>query len=588
MKKEGKNSLGLLFKWAGKDKYYLIASIICSLISGLSIMIPYLAAYKVIETVYNGSYTREIILESGGIIAAAIFIRYFLLGVSIALSHKGAYNSLFKVRCMVIDHMAKVPLGNLSERSTGEIKKVLNEDIEKLELFLAHHLPELIMYASGPVVVFIYLCSINWILALVSLVPIPFAFLCQYIMFRGQDKLMADMNRSMGNLNATMIEYITGMKLIKAYNMGSHSFKKYSEAIDDQYNVWKKASLKMGPPFAAYVIVIECALVLLVPIGGFMALQGHLLASIFILFIYVGSFYLTELRPLLELGSNFSQVLNGIHKIEEILDIPAFENGSKEFPKNHAIQMCNVSFSYDGKNDVLKDLNLSIKDGEKIALVGYSGAGKSTIVELIARFYDISRGEILIGKRNIKEIDYETLLENVSIVFQKTFLSKGSVLENIRMGSNATLEQVRKAAKQAQIDDFIMTLPDKYNTLVGSYGSRFSGGEKQRIAIARAIFKNAPILILDEATSAADPENQVEIDRAIANLCKGKTVIIVAHRLSVVAKCDRVAVIENHRIATIGTHEEVLKNSRYYKNAWQDYNQAHNISYYNIGGALIE
>jgi len=588
MKKERGNLLWLLFKWAGGDKYYLIASIICALISGLSIMVPYLAVYKVIESVYNGTSTREIILESAEIITAAVFIRYFLLGVSIVLSHKGAYNSLFKVRCMVIDHMAKVPLGNLSERSTGEIKKVLNEDIEKLELFLAHHLPELIMYASGPVVVFIYLCSINWILALVSLIPIPFAFLCQYIMFRGQGKLMADMNRSLGNLNATMIEYINGMKLIKAYNMGSHSFKKYSEAIDDQYNVWKKASFKMGPPFAVYVIIIECALVVIVPIGGFMALHGHLIASVFILFMYVGSFYLTELRPLLELGSNFSQVLNGIYKTKEILDIPAFKNGSKEFPESHTIQMCNVSFSYDGKNDVLKDLNLSIKDGEKIALVGCSGAGKSTIVELIARFYDINRGEILIGKKNIKEIDYETLLENVSIVFQKTFLSKGSVLENIRMGSNATLEQVRKAAKQAQIDDFIMALPDKYDTIVGSYGSRFSGGEKQRIAIARAILKNAPILILDEATSAADPENQVEIDRAIANLCKGKTVIIVAHRLSVVAKCDRVAVVENHSIKTIGTHEEVLKKNRYYKNAWQDYNLAHNISYYTIGGAFVE
>jgi ATP-binding cassette, subfamily B, bacterial IrtA/YbtP len=225
----------------------------------------------------------------------------------------------------------------------------------------------------------------------------------------------------------------------------------------------------------------------------------------------------------------------------------------------------------------LENVNFRIKDDQKLAMVGKSGNGKSTIVELIARFYDIQEGEILIGGRNIKEIDYETLLKNISIVFQKTFLSKGSIFENISMGSSATLQEVRDAAKHAQIDDFIMSLPDAYNTLVGSYGSRFSGGQKQRIAIARAILKNASILILDEATSAADPENQLEIDKAIYNLCKGKTVIIVAHRLGVVLQCDEVAVVDNCTIECIGTHEYVLKNNKYYMKSWNDYNDARNI-----------
>ena len=214
-----------------------------------------------------------------------------------------------------------------------------------------------------------------------------------------------------------------------------------------------------------------------------------------------------------------------------------------------------------------------------MALVGRSGAGKSTVIELVSRFYDVQEGEVLIGGKNVKDINYETLLQNVAIVFQKTFLTRDSVFENIRMGSNATLEGVRAAAKEAQIDDFIMSLPNGYDTKVGNFGSRFSGGEKQRIAIARAILKNAPILILDEATSAADPENQVEIDKAIENLCKGKTVIIVAHRLSALKMCDRVAVVEKHTITSVGSHDEVRNGNEYYNQAWTDYETARNITY---------
>lgn len=301
----------------------------------------------------------------------------------------------------------------------------------------------------------------------------------------------------------------------------------------------------------------------------------------------VGSMYLTEIRPLQELGTNFANVLNAITKTKEILDIPIYEGGT-DFPQKHDIELRNVRFSYDGKTDVLHGVNLKIHDGERMALVGRSGAGKSTVIELISRFYDVQEGEVLIGGKNVKELDYDTILKNIAIVFQKTFLTRDSVLENIRMGSNATLEEVRAAAKEAQIDDFIMSLPDGYDTKVGSFGSRFSGGEKQRIAIARAILKNAPILILDEATSASDPENQMEIDKAIQNLCKGKTVIVVAHRLSALKMCNRVAVVENHTITSVGTHEEVRKNNAYYRKAWDDYETARNITYQLEGGEQHE
>ena len=270
--------------------------------------------------------------------------------------------------------------------------------------------------------------------------------------------------------------------------------------------------------------------------------------------------------------------MTGVKKTKEILDIPVFE-GTQSFPKNKNIEIRDVSFAYDEENLVLHNCNLEIESGQKIALVGESGCGKSTLVQLISRFYDVSDGEIKIGGVNIKNISYSELLNNISMVFQDTFLTSGTVLENIKMGSDAALSEVRKAARDAQIDDFIMQLPNQYETLCGTLDSHFSGGEKQRIAIARAILKDAPILILDEATSAADPENQYEIDKAISNLCKNKTVIIVAHRLGVISMCDKVAVIENKTISSVGTHEEVLAQNKYYQNAWRMYQSSRKINY---------
>ena len=583
MEKRYKNSISLLLHWAGKDKYWLYLAILFSVISGLCTMVPYYGIYRLMEAGFQGNLTTNFVIQNALIIAVAMVIRFIFFGSSGVASHKGAYGALFKVRCMVVNHMAKVPLGALNERSTGNIKTVLNEDIEKLELFLAHNLPELVYYMIGPIAVFFYLLTVNIPLALVSLVPLIVAMITMAVLFRNMDEMMGRAIKSIMSLNSIMIEYISGMKLIKAYNMGSKSFQKFSSAIQEENEVWTDLSKKMGPPYAVFVVIIECGMLVMVPLGGMFFLNGSITASIFLLFAYVGSLYLTEIRPLQELGSNFAEVLTGVVKVKEILDIPVYESHNA-FPADHSIDLRDVSFSYDGKAMVLEHCNLHIDDGEKIGLVGCSGAGKSTIIELVSRFYDVQSGSVSIGGQNVKDIDYETLLQNVAIVFQKTFLTRDSVFENIRMGSNASLDEVREAAKKAQIDDFIMSLPDGYDTKVGSFGSRFSGGEKQRIAIARAILKNAPILILDEATSAADPENQVEIDKAIENLCKGKTVIIVAHRLGAIKICDRVAVVENHTITCCGTHEEVRKNNAYYRKAWSDYEQARAISYQLEGG----
>lgn len=583
LKKE--SSVSLLLRWAGQDKYYLYLSVLFALISGLCTAVPYFALYRLMDAVLTDTGTRQVIVQCALIVAAAVIVRFTLFGLAGVLSHKGAYGALFRVRCMITEHLARVPLGAIGERSTGEIKTVLNEDIEKLELFLAHNLPELVYYLVGPVAIFIYLVTVNVPLALISLIPLIIAIVVMGMMFQRAGGLMGRASQSITSLNSVIIEYIGGMRLIKAYNMGSKSFQKFADAIHEENDVWNEMSRKIGPLYAAFIIIVECGMLLMVPVGGMFFLKGSFTASVFLLFAFVGSLYLTELRPLQELGSSFAEVLNGLRKAKEILDIPSFEGGG-DFPHNCDIELRNVRFSYDGKTDVLSDCNLMLPAGKKLALVGTSGAGKSTIIELISRFYDVQEGEVLIGGENVRDINYEILLKNISIVFQKAFLTRESVLENIRMGSNATLLQVREAAKAAQIDDFIMGLPEGYDTKVGSFGSRFSGGEKQRIAIARAILKNAPILILDEATSAADPENQVEIDRAIMNLCSGKTVIIIAHRLSAVRMCDQIAVVENRTVSCTGTHEEVLATSAYYQKVWNDYEKARRIEYRSQGGEV--
>lgn len=580
-KKHGR--IARLLHWAGKDKYYIYLAVLLALISGLAVAVFYYAVYSIIEAVYVSGFSpeefpREILLRHGMIIFIAILVRFLPYWGSIVASHKGAYNALYKVRCMIINHMGNVSLGNLEDRRTGELKSVLTDQVEKLELYLAHHLTEFVYYISSPAAVFIYLCTINVKLALVSLIPFVLAMVIMAVMFSSQSKEMGAISNAMANLNSGIIEYINGMKLIKAYDLGAHSFKTYSNAVDEHQRLWNHLSRKMGPPYAAYVVIVECGMALMLPLGGVMLLSGSIMPGTFLLFAFVGSMYLTELRPLQELGSNFANVLGAVDEVQGLLDIPAF-TGNNPFPSKHGIYFENVCFNYDGHTPILKHINITIAEGEKIALVGASGAGKTTLVELAARSYETTQGRISIGGVDIKDIRYEEILKNTAMVFQKPFLSKESILENIRMGSNATLDQVRIAAKQAQIDGFIMDLPGQYNTLVGEYGSRFSGGERQRIAIARAILKNAPILILDEATSAADPENQVEIDRAIQNLCHGKTVMIVAHRLDIVLQCDKVVVMEQGEITAFGAHAEIIKENEYYQKAWDTYNSARGIHY---------
>ena len=580
MRERKANPVALVFRWAGRHRKYLVASVVCATLSGLMAAVPYLAVFDVMRTVYEGTVTARTITADVSILAAGIVVRFVLFALAGTLSHKGAYGALFDVRCRILERLSKAPLGEMDERSTGKIKTVLSDDVENLELLLAHNLPEAFMYGAGPVAIFAFLLFANVPLALATLVPAFAALAVLVSLFKVMSSIMGRANESLEDMNSVMVEYVSGMRTVKAFDMGSRSFKRFRKAVDEENAVWCEISRKIGPGFASYVIVIEAGLLIMVPAGALMLMNGAIDGATYLLFAFVGSLYLTEIRLLQSFSNKLSQVSASAERVQELLDVPVF-GGGVPFPAAASIRLDGVSFSYAGADapEVLHDVSLDVAAGERLAIVGASGSGKSTLIQLVGRFYDATSGSVSIGGVDVRDIDYGDLLAHVSVVFQKTFLTSGSILENIRMGSDATLEEVRAAARRAQADDFIQALPEGYDTRMGTLGGRLSGGERQRIAIARAILKDAPILIFDEATSAADPENQALIDQAIESLCEGKTVLVVAHRLDVVDGCDAVAVMEDGRITCVGAHDDVLGRSPYYRSAWAAWTRSRSMSY---------
>ena len=426
-------------------------------------------------------------------------------------------------------------------------------------------------------------------MALAALITLPIGMLCYKGMANGYEEKFQGLIMRMRKMTSTVVEYIGGIEVIKAFNQSANSYQKYSDAVEDNaayaVNWMKSVQLYKSMLVTIWPSVLVCVL----PIGCVLYRNGSLSVPAFVTCIVLSLGIITPILNAMNFTDSISQMKSVVGELCAVLDEKELDRPETPVSIHSSnIVLENVSFSYESEKPLLKNINLSIPENSITAFVGPSGGGKSTITKLIAGFWDVTNGTVKLDGTDIRKIPLSQLMDNIAYISQDNYLFDETVLENIRMGSNATLEKVRTAAKEAQIDDFIMSLPDGYDTKVGSFGSRFSGGEKQRIAIARAILKNAPILILDEATSASDPENQMEIDKAIQNLCKGKTVIVVAHRLSALKMCERVAVVENHTITCVGTHEEVRKNNAYYRKAWEDYETARNITYQLEGGKQHE
>ena len=568
------NNLKFLLKLSGQHKIKLIISAIFSIISTTLSAIPYLLVYSIILELFN----REISYNK---IQSLVFIAilFIILGVvarilSGIFSHISAFNILYKIRIDLIEHMSKLNMGFFKKNMTGKLKKIINEDVEKLENFIAHQIPDLSSAFATPLIFLGIMFYFNWQLSLVLFIPIILGILAQSGMFKNYMGKVDHFYKLVAKLNSTIMEYINAMNVMKAFNLTAKSFKDYRDNTQEYADYWIELTELAVPYYSAFLCLVDTGLLFIIPIGGIMLLNGKITISVYILFLLMSTIFLNSLRTLFELSESLSFLLKGMEKIIEIFNEKEQKSGDIFFPEHfsESLKYENVTFAYN-KAKVINNFTLTIRAGTTTALVGPSGSGKTTIGLLAGRFWDIDEGKITIDGTDIKDISYESLMDNVSFVFQDTFMLHDTIYENIIMGKNYTREEVENAAKKAQIHDFIMSLPDRYETKIGEGGVKLSGGEKQRISIARAILKNTPIVILDEVTSYSDIENEAKIQSALKTLLKGKTALIIAHRLYTIKNADNIVFMKKGQITEQGTHEELLRNRGDYWHLWSLYNE---------------
>ena len=568
------NNLKFLLKLSGQHKIKLIVSAMFSIISTTLSAIPYLLVYSIILEIFN----REISYNK---IKSLVFIAilFIILGVvarilSGIFSHISAFNILYKIRIDLIEHMSKLNMGFFKKNMTGKLKKIINEDVEKLENFIAHQIPDLSSAFATPLIFLGIMFYFNWQLSLVLFIPIILGILAQSGMFKNYMGKVDHFYKLVAKLNSTIMEYINAMNVMKAFNLTAKSFKDYRDNTQEYADYWIELTELAVPYYSAFLCLVDTGLLFIIPIGGIMLLNGKITISVYILFLLMSTIFLNSLRTLFELSESLSFLLKGMEKIIEIFNEKEQKSGNISFPEHfsESLKYENVTFAYN-KAKVINNFTLTIRAGTTTALVGPSGSGKTTIGLLAGRFWDIDEGKITIDGTDIKDISYESLMDNVSFVFQDTFMLHDTIYENIIMGKNYTREEVENAAKKAQIHDFIMSLPDRYETKIGEGGIKLSGGEKQRISIARAILKNTPIVILDEVTSYSDIENEAKIQSALKTLLKGKTALIIAHRLYTIKNADNIVFMKKGQITEQGTHEELLRNKGDYWHLWSLYNE---------------
>ena len=568
------NNLKFLLKLSGQHKIKLIISAMFSIISTTLSAIPYLLVYSIILEIFN----REISYNK---IKSLVFIAilFIILGVvarilSGIFSHISAFNILYKIRIDLIEHMSKLNMGFFKKNMTGKLKKIINEDVEKLENFIAHQIPDLSSAFATPLIFLGIMFYFNWQLSLVLFIPIILGILAQSGMFKNYMGKVDHFYKLVAKLNSTIMEYINAMNVMKAFNLTAKSFKDYRDNTQEYADYWIELTELAVPYYSAFLCLVDTGLLFIIPIGGIMLLNGKITISVYILFLLMSTIFLNSLRTLFELSESLSFLLKGMEKIIEIFNEKEQKSGNISFPEHfsESLKYENVTFAYN-KAKVINNFTLTIRAGTTTALVGPSGSGKTTIGLLAGRFWDIDEGKITIDGTDIKDISYESLMDNISFVFQDTFMLHDTIYENIIMGKNYTREEVENAAKKAQIHDFIMSLPDRYETKIGEGGVKLSGGEKQRISIARAIIKNTPIVILDEVTSYSDIENEAKIQSALKTLLKGKTALIIAHRLYTIKNADNIVFMKKGQITEQGTHEELLRNRADYWHLWSLYNE---------------
>ena len=568
--------MSYLFELAGSKKTDLYIAILFSILSGLCTFVPYLMVFRTVLFLFDGNGNSAEAMRYGLIAAAFILLRFVFQAISVSLTHYGAYSALYAVRKRICGHIGEVNLGFFTDNSTGEIKKVLMEDVERLEQFLAHQIPDITVAIVVPLAVFVYLLTVSIPMALILIVPIILTLVLQSIMMALVTPKMQKFAVVQGQLNSALLQFVNGMPVMKAYNLTANSYKAYSGAGEEFNVLWKQISRVAAPISAVCKVLIESGIGFTLPTGGLLYLTGHLDLSSYVFFVIMSIVFLSSYNNLMNFAQIFSQISAGLGRIKAIMDIPVIPAGKDTFASKQDcpnVTFSHVSFAYQ-ETEVLHDICLELPKGSLTAFVGASGAGKSTAAQLIPRFWDVTSGSILIGGHDVKDLQTNNLMDTVSFVFQDAFLLDDTIYQNIAIGKdNCTRQEVEEAAKAAQIHSFIQSLPNGYDTHLGAAGVKLSGGEKQRICIARAILKDAPIIVFDEATSFTDIENEHKIQLALGNLLKGKTTIMIAHRLHTIVNANNICVFQNGRIVEIGRHSDLLQKNGVYAEMWRVYTQ---------------
>lgn len=577
MKKQ--SALSRLMGYAGKHKYLTYASWVLAAASALVALLPFLYIWKIIKEVLDvaPNFSAATGLVHNGVMAMVFAVVSFLIYIcALMCSHLAAFRVATNMRLEVTKHIAKLPLGFVDSFGSGKLRKIINDSTGATETYLAHQLPDKYAAIATPIGLLVLLFVFDWRLGLLSLVPVFLGFLIMSSMTgKKMAEQMREYNNALANMSNEAVEYVRGIPVVKTFGQSVFSFKKFKGTIDE-YEKWVVAYTKsLRGPMMFYTAAVNGVFAFLIAgalwftAGG--VTNAFLLNLIF--YIVITPVISLTLSKIMYMSENNMIVEDALQRIDSVLDAaPMSEAETPEIPKDSSVELDDVYFSYDGKTDVIRGASLKIEAGQTVALVGPSGGGKSTLASLITRFFDVKSGSIKIGGADVKNIEKQRLMNTVSFVFQNSKLIKASVLENVKMGKKKeTDDEVLAALKAAQCEDIIEKLPDGVNTVIGTNGVYLSGGEQQRIAIARAMLKNAPVIILDEATAFADPDNEVKVQVAMSELAKGKTVIMIAHRLSTVAEADNIFVVKDGQIVESGKKDELIKSGGLFAQMWQDY-----------------
>lgn len=556
-----------------KNKRRLIGAVICCVLSVLCGILPYLGVWGIVTCFLNER--TENLFQYVCLIAAAIILKHLLFGTGTKISHKVAYQTLGETRKKLFRKIVRLPMGYMKTTASGQVKTIIMDNMEQLETFYAHNIPEIISGLAVPLCMEILLAILDIRVAGIMLIPVVLFILVGILMIIVQMKKMDEFNQAFADVSVKTVEYVNGMKELKIFAADESTYGRLSESIRTYSTVvteWFQSCLK----YVAFNHAdLNSNLVFLFPLAGLMYLSGSVTAASYIMYLFMG---LAMLIPLETVSNNFDYIgMNAsvAKKIDEILKLDEMaDTTSKAELSDHTIVFEHVTFSYGEGQPVLKDVSFTVPDGKVTALVGVSGSGKSTAASLICRFWDITEGQICLGGVPLNQIPLSDLMSQISFVTQNTFLFKKSIRENVMMGNpEATEEEMMQAAKDAVCHDFIMRLPKGYDTVIDKE-TKLSGGEKQRITLARAILKNASVVILDEATAYIDADNEDLLQKALAKLSEGKTVLVIAHRLSSIKEADSIVVLEQGKVIDCGTHDELIRRCSPYQDMWAAFEQS--------------